>query len=243
MLTRDICRRAWLVLLVAAMVASAFTVGVFVGRRDASVERPTARRQPESAVDREPMLIIVEQRGAKLRLKSTLSEKLGDKIAKIPGVKQVDTRLVEVVSLEDMGISAAVVQGWIPDSPLMRTLSVAPGGRRLTTADKHGILLGDELAKALEKKVGDRMPLFDGTYTVVGIVQSAIPYESSGMWVSLADLQQSLKQEGQVAGYTVTVNRPYDQAEVRRIRARIAALDKNIEARIETDSRISTSPN
>jgi putative ABC transport system permease protein len=237
MLTRDIRRRAWLVLLVAAMVASAFTVGVFVGRRYASVARSTARRQSESAVDREPMFIIVQQRGAKQRLTSTLSERLGDEIAKIPGVKQVDTGLVEFVDLEDMGISAAMVQGWIPDSALMRTLSVAPGGRRLMATDRHGVLLGDELAKALEKKVGDTMPLFDGTYTIVGIVQGANLSESNGMWVSLADLQKSLKREGQVTGYKVTVNRPYDEADVRRIRTRIAALGKDIVARIETDSR------
>ncbi|MEN6406317.1 MAG: ABC transporter permease [Thermoguttaceae bacterium] len=185
--------------------------------------------------------IIVQQRGAKQRLTSTLSEKLGESIARIPGVKQVHTGLVDYTSLEDLGINALVVQGWVPDSAAMRALNVQPGGHWLTAADRRGVLLGEDLARSLEKKVGDKIPLFDdGEYTVIGIVKSPIPYESTSMWVSLAAMQKFMGREGQVTGYSVVVDHPDDDAEVERIRAAIAALGSNIEAKTAADSVTST---
>ncbi|MEN6556983.1 MAG: ABC transporter permease, partial [Thermoguttaceae bacterium] len=185
--------------------------------------------------------IIVQQRGAKQRLTSTLSDKLGEQIARIPGVKQVHTGLVDYTSLEDLGINALVVQGWIPDSAAMRALNVQPGGHWLTAADRRGVLLGQDLARSLEKKVGDKIPLFDdGQYTVIGIVKSSIPYESSSMWVSLAALQKFMGREGQVTGYSVVVDHPDDDAEVERIRAAIAAIGSNLEAQTAANSVTST---
>ncbi len=56
--------------------------------------------------------IIVQQRGAKQRLTSVLSDKLGDEIDEIPGVKEVNAGLVDFTSLEELGIDAVVMQGW-----------------------------------------------------------------------------------------------------------------------------------
>ncbi len=185
--------------------------------------------------------VIVQQRGAKQRLTSALSDKLGDEIAKIPGVKQVNTGLVDYTSLEELGVSALVVQGWVADSPAMRALNVEPGGHWITAADAHGVLLGSELAKAIEKKVGDKIPLFDnGIYTVVGIVKSSSPYESGSMWVALPDLQRFMGRKGQVTGYAVIVDQPDDKAEVRRICQAIAALGPNIDALPADESVTST---
>ena len=185
--------------------------------------------------------IIVDQRGAKQRLTSSLSETLGEEIAKIPGVKQVNAGLVDYTSLEEFGVHALVVQGWVPDSAAMRSLNVQPGGHWLTAADRRGVLLGEGLALSLEKGVGDKIPLFDdGVYTVVGIVKSSIPYESSSMWVSLAALQKFMGRQGQVTGYAIIVDDYENAAEVERIRAAIAALGSHIKAQTATDSVNST---
>jgi putative ABC transport system permease protein len=194
-----------------------------------------------SIYESQKIAIIVQQRGAKQRLTSTLSDQLGDQIAKIPGVKQVNTGLVDYTSLEDLGISALVVQGWVPDSPAMRALHVEPGGHYLTAADRHGVLLGAELARSLEKRVGDKLSLFDdGAYTVVGIVKSNSPYESGSMWVTLAALQKFMGRPGQVTGYSVVVEDPEDADEVERIRAAIATLGPNIDAQTAANSVSST---
>src|SRR5208337_3862339 len=58
---------------------------------------------------RQNIAIIVDQHGAKQRLTSVLEEKLGEQIAKIPGVQQVNGGLVDYTSLEDLGADAVIV--------------------------------------------------------------------------------------------------------------------------------------
>jgi putative ABC transport system permease protein len=218
-------RRVRSCLTVIGMAVAVGAVVALVGISNSSVKSFLAIYQNQKVA------IIVQQRGAKQRLTSTLSDKLGDEIAKIPGVKQVNTGLVDYTSLEELGISALVVQGWVPDSPAMKQLNIAPGGHWLTEVDRHGVLLGEDLAKSLEKKVGDKLPLFDdGEYTVKGIVKSSIPYESGSMWVSLAALQKFMGRQGQVTGYAIVVDDPDNAAEVEKIRAKIANLGSNIDA-------------
>ena len=189
-----------------------------------------------SIYDAQKVSIIVQQRGAVQRLTGVLSEKLGDEIAKVPGVKQVNTGLVDYTSLEELGIRMLVVQGWIGDSEAMKALNILPGGHWLTASDRRGVLLGHELAQTLRKKVGDKVPLFDdGDYTVMGIVKSSNPYESSSMWVSLPALQKFMGREGQVTGYAVVVDQP-EEAEVNRICKEISALGPNIEAKSAIES-------
>lgn len=181
--------------------------------------------------------IVVDQRGAVQRLTSVLSESLGEKIAAIPGVKQVNTGLVDYTAIEELGSNAFVIQGWIPDSPAMKALNIRAGGHSLTATDKRGVLLGRDVAEGLKKKVGDPIPLFDnGNYTVVGIVDSGSEFEAAGMWVSLADLQQFMGKKGQVTGYTIVVNQPENKAEIERIRKSIEALGKNVRTQLANES-------
>jgi len=228
-------RRVRSSLTVIGMAVAVGAVVALVGISSSSVQSFLAIYQNQKVA------IVVQQRGAKQRLTSALSDKLGDEIAKIPGVKQVNTGLVDYTSLEELGISALVVQGWVVDSPIMRSLDIQAGGHWLTAADQRGVLLGEELARSLEKRVGDTLPLFDdGKYTVVGIVKSPIPYESGGMWVSLSALQRFMGRKGQVSGYAVVVDHPDDAADVERIRAAITGLGPNIEAKTAEDSVSST---
>jgi putative ABC transport system permease protein len=186
---------------------------------------------------RQSVSIVVQQRGAKQRLTSVLDAKLGDEIKKIPGVKDVNGGLVDFTSLEELATDAVVMQGWEADSPLMKKLEILPGGRLLKTDDKKAVLLGEELAAALEKGVGSKIPLFDsGEYTVVGIFRSPISYETRSMVLLLADLQKFMGRPGQVTGFAVLVDHPEDEAEVARIRDAIAALGPRIDAKTAAES-------
>jgi hypothetical protein len=160
---------------------------------------------------RQNVAIVVQQRGAKQRLTSVLDAKLGDEIQKIPGVKEVNGGLVDFTSLEELGTDAVVIQGWEPGSPLMKKLEILPGGRLIEPGDSKCILLGEELARALEKKVGDKIPLFEsGDFTVVGLFRSPITYETRSMVLSLSDLQKFMGRAGQVTGFAVIVDHPED---------------------------------
>ncbi|MBN1395998.1 MAG: ABC transporter permease [Pirellulales bacterium] len=181
--------------------------------------------------------IIVQQRGAKQRLTSVLSEKLGEEIEKIPGVKHANGGLVDFTSLEQLGADAVIVQGWRPGSPLMKNLNILPGGRNISPDDKHCVLLGDQLAIALEKKVGDKLSLYEsGEYVVVGIFESHIGYESRSMVMRLSELQRFMGRPGQVSGFAVLVDRPDEPKEIERICAAISALGPRIDAKSAVDS-------
>jgi putative ABC transport system permease protein len=187
---------------------------------------------------RQNVAILVQQRGAKQRLTSVLDAKLGEKIAKIPGVTHAIPGLVDFTSIEELGSDAVVLQGWQADSPLMHKLQIVPGGRYLEQSDKQCILLGEELAASLGKHLGDKVPLFDsGKYTIVGIIRSPIGYESHMMVLLLPDLQKIMGRHGQVTGFAVMVDHSDDKAEVQRICKAIEALaPKAIEAKSAVDS-------
>ncbi len=176
--------------------------------------------------------ILVQQKGVKQRLTGVLDVKLGEQIAKIPGVKQVNSGLVDFTGLEELGSATGVlVQGWEPDSPLMKALQVLPPGRLLAESDSKGVLLGERLATSLDRKVGDKLTMLgDETYTVVGIFHSPTVYENGSMVVLLRDLQRFMGREGQVSGFAVVVEHPDKSGEIRRIIKDIEALGKNLEA-------------
>jgi putative ABC transport system permease protein len=203
-----------------------------------------------SIYQQQKIAIIVQQRGAKQRLTSVLSDTLGGEIAKIPGVKQVNPGLVDYMSIEELGINAVVMQGWVADSPIMKSLNILPGGHWITAADRRSVLLGADLAESFAKDetlkkyghVGSQIPLFDdGMYTVVGVVKSPNPFESNGMWVALGDLQRFMGRKGQVTGYSVVVDHPDNKAEVEQVLGAIKALGpKTIEAKAAEESVTST---
>jgi putative ABC transport system permease protein len=186
---------------------------------------------------RQNVAVIVQQRGAKQRLTSVLDATLGDKIAAISGVKSVTAGLVMFTSLEELGDDAVVVNGWESDSPLMKKLDVLPEGRLLKADDQQSVLLGEDLANALEKKVGDTISLFDsGKFTVVGIFRSSISYETRSMVMLLKDVQRFMGRKGQVTGFAVTVDHPNDEAEVQRICQTINGFGPRLDAKSADDS-------
>jgi putative ABC transport system permease protein len=180
---------------------------------------------------RQKVDIIVEQRGAKQRLTSVLPAKLEDRIAKIPGVKQINSGLVDFTSMDELGPVGVLVQGWEPGAPLMMALNIEPGGHRLTGANAKQVLLGQRLATSLDKKAGDKVTLFDNqTYTVAGIFKSPTIYENGGMVVLLPELQRFMDHKEQVSGFAIVTDHPDNQTEIDRIRRSIEALAPNIKA-------------
>jgi putative ABC transport system permease protein len=186
---------------------------------------------------RQKVDLVVQQRGVKQRLTSVLDAKLGDEIAKIPGVKQINSGLVDFTSMDELGPVGVLVQGWEPNAPLMLALDVLPGGHHLTAADEKCVLLGERLATSLDKHVGDKLTLFDDqTYTVAGIFKSPSVYENGSMVVLLTDLQRFMGHQGKVSGFAIVADDAADKtAEIQGIREAIEKLGKNVEATPTTE--------
>jgi hypothetical protein len=174
--------------------------------------------------------IIVTKRDPAHRLSAMLDEKLGNEIRKIRGVASVSGGLVDFTSLEEPGGNFVIVNGWEADSPLMKKLGILSGGRVLKRDDKLCALLGEEIATALGKKVGDTIALYGtGKLTVVGIFRSSIGYEARGIIVLLPDLQRLIDRRDQVSGFVVVAEHPENEAEVDRIMKAIRALGAKVE--------------
>ncbi len=172
--------------------------------------------------------LIVQQREMKKTMASVLDDNLAAQIAKVRGVTRVDPWLSDAVEIEQAGRAAVLVQGVEAGSAFMAELNILPGGRRLAPEDARRVLLGERLAASLEKRVGDKLTVFDSEpYTVAGIFKSPTVYESGSMIVLLKDLQKFMGRQGRVNGYTVAIDRPDDRARTERIRRDIEALARD----------------
>ena len=124
--------------------------------------------------------------------------------------KQETLRAVQVIDRADpmifniMDITPdvnALMFGWLDDSYEFDSLTFSSGGRFHN--GKPEIILGDTLAKTLNKKVGDQLDLQGSTYTIVGIFHGGTGLESGAVIMPLDQLQQLSSLQGKVTGFHV----------------------------------------
>lgn len=183
-----------------------------------------------SIYQRQKVDLIVQRAGAKQRLTSVLKESVGNEIARIPGVKQVNSGLVDQMSMDQLGPIGVLVQGWQADSVLFDELKII-AGHRLEAGDRKGVLLGKVLAANLEKNVGDSLHVFENEqFKVIGTFEGPSVYDNGMMVMLLPDLQHLMGRSGEVTGFTVVVEHPQDEGEVQRVRLEIESLGKHLAA-------------
>jgi len=95
----------------------------------------------------------------------------------------------------------AIMFGWLDNSYELDSLTFTSGGRFHN--GKPEIILGDTLAKTLNKKVGDQLDLQGSTYTIVGIFHGGTGLESGAVIMPLDQLQQLSSLQGKVTGFHV----------------------------------------
>lgn len=174
--------------------------------------------------------LIVVRAGAKQRLTSTLDQKLGDRIAQLPGVKAVIPGSADVVSFEDFGLYAVLIQGWEPESVAFDHLQMT-AGRSLKKSDGKTIILGEVLAKNLDKKVGDQLAVFEGDeFEIVGLYKSKNVFEDGAGVIALSQLQRVMDRPGQVTGFSVLMQNPSDTAATETARAAIEKMASGLTA-------------
>ncbi len=164
--------------------------------------------------------IVVQCGGAK-NISNGLPEELGPQIAKLPGVDRVISGLLDMVSFHDEAIPGTLLNGWPPESPLFDRLKLQTG-RQLTADDQGKIVLGYELARRLNKKIGDKIELYGSkSFGVIGIFESPISFENNGAVVPLEELQLMMNKPGVVTGFTVVAKRPIDEDGLKDLAKRI----------------------
>jgi len=180
--------------------------------------------------------LVVVRAGARQRLNSTLDQAMGDKIARIPSVRDVIPGLADVISFEDAGLYGVLVQGWVPESVIFNHTTVL-SGRTLKRDDSKAVMLGSILAKNLGKQVGDELKLFEEPFRVVGIYKSTTVFEEGACTIALSELQRLMDRPNQVTGFSVIVDHPVNRKRLDQIRQEIEALGPGVTA-LTTDEHV-----
>lgn len=173
--------------------------------------------------------LIVFRAGVAQRLTSSLDISLREKIAALPNVVDVVPGLMDVVSFEDHDLFGVNINGWPAGSSYFQQMNVVDG-RLISKDDDRAVMLGNVLAKSLDKKVGDDLDVIQGeTFKVVGIYQTYNVFENGSLVTSLDALQKLLGREGDISFFMVTA-RDKDKASVEALRSRIKKIAPSIEA-------------
>ncbi len=151
--------------------------------------------------------IIVVEGGKPDQLNSSLSESFRKPIAKVPGVKDVYPNMVEATGY-DNGVSSIniLIQGWEPHSVMIDQLKMLPGGRWFGSSEEHVVVLGEQLAKSINKKEGDSIELLGTTFQVIGIYRSFIVYENGSLVMPIRAMQKLMGRPGEVTGFALVLD-------------------------------------
>lgn len=138
--------------------------------------------------------IVVSNMGGALTPKP-FSEKVQERVAKLPGVTETCGILVELMSVEAaqmMLVSSRQWQGYTWEN--LRVLS----GRLPRDAHEQAAVLGQAAADTLKKKVGDKVQIEAADLEVVGIVDGGAWVENGSVILSLPLFQEITGNEGKI---------------------------------------------
>jgi putative ABC transport system permease protein len=217
-------------LTVVAIAVAVGTVDALVGVA-AGFEKTFLNIYKSAGVD-----LVVVRAGAKQRLNSTVEEGLGEKMRQIPGIAEVIPGLADMVSFEESGLYGVLVQGLVPETKIFDHMRIV-SGRSLSRGDKKAAIIGTVLAKNLDRKVGDMLPLYDDQFPIVGIYTSSNVFEEGAAAIPLAEHQRLMERPGQVTGFSIIMKNSSDKAALERSRKEIESLAHGLTA-LSTDEHV-----
>jgi putative ABC transport system permease protein len=132
-------------------------------------------------------------------LNTSVEESAGVKLRALPVVAQAQPMIFNMMSLTPE--VNALIFGWQDDSYEFDPLTFTSGTRFHN--GKPEVILGDLLAKNLNRKVGDSLEIQGGTFTVAGIYRGGTALEAGAVIMPLDQLQQLTSLVGKVSGFHV----------------------------------------
>jgi putative ABC transport system permease protein len=182
--------------------------------------------------------LIVVRTGVSQRVASSLEESTAERIRQLDYVRELEPVLVDLVSFEEAHLIAVYVFGLRIDGTMQGFLKVKEG-RTLRADDHRKALLGNVLAKNLNKGVGDKVEIEGEPFEVVGIYDTFNMLESNGAVVALPELQKLMGREKQATTFLVFLKNQGDKTRaVENARLEIEALrdDKGNSLRLSVNS-------
>lgn len=163
--------------------------------------------------------IVVSAMGSALAPKP-FSSSVSERVAAVPGVAAVCPLYVDLTGVESSSMMIVSSRQWGGFSwENLKILS----GRLPADAMEPAVVLGENAAEVLQKKVGDPIQLDTRELKVVGIVDGGALVENGSVIVSLQLYQEILGNEGQINVVDVRAEPGKDEAAIRKLCADINA--------------------
>ncbi len=200
------------------MLGVAIAVGSFITLYGLS---RSVHENVQQSFDEHGADLTVRRRGIAEPFGGTIPQSLTPQIAAIPGVAAVAGQLITFAATDNDDHVIAV--GWAKDSfywqnvPLEKGSLPQPGQRRFA-------LVGNDIARALQKDVGDNITLLGEQFPIIGITHYSSLINRNQVIVDLTDLQDLTFRAGAVTFLSIKLEHPRDKAEADRIAKEIEAL-------------------
>ena len=167
--------------------------------------------------------VVVTQRGASDLFGGFMPQQIAERIALIPGVSRVSGELFLFAPSERSRHVLSV--GWPENSYLWKGVPIRDG-RIPEPGEKHVAVLGDNVADALGKSIGDNIELLGEKFRVIGIAKYASVINRGIVIVLLPDLQEATYRQRQISMIYVNFNRNLVATEIARIKNAIESLGR-----------------
>ena len=183
--------------------------------------------------------LVVREKGNFDFLSSGIDEKYAERIKQMPEVLSVSKILVDF-SLAGGGLrDYFLVFGWEQNSDLFSKLKIQ--GKRPENEDEA--LVGVNIAKKFNKKIGDKIEVKGLKFTIVGIFESKSMFEEGSVILPLVKLQKIKRVPGKVTVFNLVVKkgmllggRPVsDESQIERIRGLITQMLPDSEVKSVAD--------
>jgi len=134
---------------------------------------------------------------------SAIDQRIVRRIVDVPGVQNAEGFLTGYTAVGDLPFF--VVFGYHPRGQAIRDFRIVEGSP--LTANRQ-IIVGRVAAEALDKRVGQTLRLFNGSFRIVGFYETGVPFEDGGGVVSLRDAQALFGQPHKVSFLGIRLEAP-----------------------------------
>lgn len=132
-------------------------------------------------------------------MNTSVNQSLQAKLRAVPVVSMAEPMIFNIMDITPE--VNALVFGWLDDSYEFTSLTFDSGGRFHN--GKAEIILGQMLAKNLNKNVGDTVDLQGTTFKVTGIYTGGTALEAGAIILPIDQMQVLTSQQGKVSGFHV----------------------------------------
>lgn len=183
------------------------------------------RRSATESFENQGVDMVVVRAGAVQRNASSLSERLRRRLVHIEDVADVIPALTDRVSVGSGGPLGIAVHGWPAGSHVWQTRKMV-SGHPPGEHDRGSVVVGSQVARNLEKKVGSRIQIELQKFTICGIYESSNVFENSAAIMLLPDLQDLMDRKGQVSEFLIMLKKDIpDRSEtMERLESQVESL-------------------